>query len=359
MVIRASAGSGKTFRLVQEFLTCCLRANREDGVRQILAITFTKKAAQEMRTRIVEYVAEVAAGKGPMFDKLLETGEWKPEELQRSADALRSHMLHHYEDFSVMTIDSFVSRLVRVFARDLRLEDNFDVELSLDVMVEGTVDRLLARVGSGPEADVDVTALLQDFARNQVEDDSDLNLRGQLVKLAKLLAQERIEADLGQIQSDLWTPLRFRELQSRLRRERRAAEQEIAAAARDLLETIRRADLTDAFTKRGSVPGWLRNFAGRPGFKNGATEPVRRQFESEHFTVQNPRPAHRAGIEALLPELRAFWERYSAYYLDEAGGRNRLREALSRRVGLVGTMALLRQEMEAIFPRTRSCHAGV
>ena len=346
-VIRASAGSGKTFRLVEEYLKCCLRAPVEVGVRQVLAITFTKKAAQEMRTRIVEYVAEVAAGQGAMFDALLQGGEWTPEALQASAAALQAHMLHHYEDFSVMTIDSFVSRLVRVFARDLRLENDFEVELSLEVMVEGTVDRLLAQVGTGAGADADVTELLRAFARNQVEDDSDVNLRGQLVKLAKLLAQERIEADLGVLATDDWTPSRFHALQNTMRQERKRVEQAIREAAGKLRNRIEKEQAQKLFA-HGDLYRWVRGLAQQPSFSSVPAPRLQGQLDSGNFMNKHASAADRAKVDALKPEIEALHAMFASYYLGEAGRRNRLKESLGRRVGLVGTMAMLRQEMEAL-----------
>ena len=70
LIIRASAGSGKTFRLVQEYLMCCLGATEPDYFRRILAITFTRNAAMEMRERILSGIDEVAQGEGDFTRRL-------------------------------------------------------------------------------------------------------------------------------------------------------------------------------------------------------------------------------------------------------------------------------------------------
>jgi ATP-dependent helicase/nuclease subunit A len=88
LIVRASAGSGKTFRLVQEYLRCCLRTDDPTYFRKILAITFTNKAAQEMKDRVLREVQAVAEGEGVMFEKLQEVLEVAPEEMQRRAEQL-------------------------------------------------------------------------------------------------------------------------------------------------------------------------------------------------------------------------------------------------------------------------------
>ena len=115
-VVKASAGSGKTYRLVRDYLACCLWENNPHYFRHILAITFTNLAAQEMKERILSDVREVAEGRGSMHSSLLKIIPIAAEELERRARALGEAMMHRYEDFSVMTIDSFVNRLVRSFS---------------------------------------------------------------------------------------------------------------------------------------------------------------------------------------------------------------------------------------------------
>ena len=105
LIVRASAGSGKTFRLVQEYLRCCLRFDDPGYFRKILAITFTNKAAQEMKDRVLSDVREVAQGKGSMFEEMVAVLQLDPDEIQRRAEKLGQSILHRYEDFGVMTID--------------------------------------------------------------------------------------------------------------------------------------------------------------------------------------------------------------------------------------------------------------
>ena len=104
-IVRASAGSGKTFRLVQDYLTCCLRHDDPHYFRRILAITFTNKAAQEMKDRIMQDVVAVSLGEGAMWETLTTAPSdenaaahltFPPGEIQRRARMLSEAMLHHF-----------------------------------------------------------------------------------------------------------------------------------------------------------------------------------------------------------------------------------------------------------------------
>ena len=120
-------------------LACCLWENNPHYFKHILAITFTNLAAQEMKERILSDVREAAEGKGSMHGSLLEIIPIAPEELERRARALGEAMMHRYEDFSVMTIDSFVNRLVRSFSKDLQWEEDFQIEFDEEALPDEAI----------------------------------------------------------------------------------------------------------------------------------------------------------------------------------------------------------------------------
>ena len=104
-----------------------------------------------------------------MHESLLEIIPIAPEELERRARALGEAMMHRYEDFSVMTIDSFVNRLVRSFSKDLQWEEDFQIELDEEALLDEAISRLLSRVGRPEEKAL--TAMLEGFVRQQVEEE--------------------------------------------------------------------------------------------------------------------------------------------------------------------------------------------
>jgi len=135
-VYNASAGSGKTFTLVKEYLKILFSTSSNYQFKHILAVTFTNKAVGEMKARILETLEQ--------FSKLkLEKTETKPsmflaiaEELKMEHQTIRAKsitilntIMHNYAAFDISTIDGFNHRLIRTFAHDLKLPLNFEVEL--------------------------------------------------------------------------------------------------------------------------------------------------------------------------------------------------------------------------------------
>ena len=164
-VVRASAGSGKTYRLVSRYLACCLAVDDPRAFRHVLALTFTNKAAWEMKERILSDLAKVGSGKASesFVAELTYQTRHTANTVSARARALRATMLHRYGEMAVMTLDSFTNRLVKSFARDLALDQDYRIELDQDRIVDEAVGNLLDRIGTpGEEA---LTALLKGFAR--------------------------------------------------------------------------------------------------------------------------------------------------------------------------------------------------
>ena len=132
----AAAGSGKTFTLVKEYLKRILSSKNESYYKHLLAITFTNKAVAEMKQRIISNL--VLFSKHEFLDNPSEMGKSIATELDLTLQQINTqskkvikHVLHHYSYFSVETIDHFNHRIIRTFARDLKLSGNFDVDLDV------------------------------------------------------------------------------------------------------------------------------------------------------------------------------------------------------------------------------------
>jgi ATP-dependent exoDNAse (exonuclease V) beta subunit len=127
-VLRSSAGAGKTHALVKHYLGHCLGTTDHGAYRHVLALTFTNKAAAEMKERVVHYLEGLAQGGpfdgplGDVADHLQQQAGIDAAELARRAEVVLRHMLHHWSAVSISTIDAFTRRVVKPFARDLRLD---------------------------------------------------------------------------------------------------------------------------------------------------------------------------------------------------------------------------------------------
>ncbi len=152
LVLDASAGSGKTYTLVQHILMNALKHPKtEYAYQKILAITFTNNAADEMKTRLLEHLLAFSKLDKPwedtFFKPIWETLGLDAKELQCRAASTSKHMLHNYSTLNVGTIDQFTHRLVRTFTKDLNLDDNFEVRLDLDAMIAEALEDLYTSLG--------------------------------------------------------------------------------------------------------------------------------------------------------------------------------------------------------------------
>ncbi|NHE55993.1 UvrD-helicase domain-containing protein [Cyclobacterium plantarum] len=151
-IYKSSAGSGKTYTLTTSYLK--LAMEQPSAFRQVLAVTFTNKATQEMKERIIKELKRIKSGvdlSQQMDQDLLEKWDLKPHELSQKASEVLTGILHDYSAFSVSTIDSFFQRVIRAFAREIDLQAKFDVEMDLDAVMARLIDRLMLRVNDEPE----------------------------------------------------------------------------------------------------------------------------------------------------------------------------------------------------------------
>ncbi|MGD2003887.1 MAG: UvrD-helicase domain-containing protein [Flavobacteriales bacterium] len=182
LVLDASAGSGKTYSLVQHILMNALRpANMPGAYQKILAITFTNNAADEMKARLLKQLLEFSNEESPaenaFFKPIWEALDLSPEELQIRASAGAKHMLHNYSTLHVGTIDQFTHRLVRTFTRDLELDDNFEVRLDLDAMITEALDALYSSLGEQHELREALVALVRDRMNRDKNHNPDYDLK--------------------------------------------------------------------------------------------------------------------------------------------------------------------------------------
>lgn len=168
-IYSSSAGSGKTYTLTREYLKLALQPGNDSYYRHILAVTFTNAAAQEMKDRILGTLRAFAAGEEHPMIRDIVTEHYPDDdaltaerinELRQRASKLFTRILHGYSDFSVMTIDSFMSKLVGSFTDELGLPFGFETRLDSDLLAEA-IERLLSRIGlTGEET---LTSLLEHY----------------------------------------------------------------------------------------------------------------------------------------------------------------------------------------------------
>ena len=245
-IIKASAGSGKTFQLVLHYLSYALRIDNPGYYKHILAITFTTAAAAEMKHRVLSNLRAIADGsdKSAMSEKLQEMLSVSPETLRTRASAAYTHMLHHYSHLSILTIDSFTHRLVRSFAKDLQLNNDFNIELQPQNLQEKAVDRMLEFIGQ----DELLTRYLHRYSSGLLEDGKMWNPREALIKMAKEIFTEDGQAPLQKLEAVDLTAIQHEH--QTLRHKIKEHEKKTQESAQALYELLNQAGIT-----KEDIPG--------------------------------------------------------------------------------------------------------
>ncbi|WP_159517222.1 UvrD-helicase domain-containing protein [Sunxiuqinia indica] len=188
-VYKASAGSGKTFRLALEYLKIAL-AN-EWNYKNILAVTFTNKATTEMKERVIEelYVLskERPSAYLPLLMEEMKLGE---VEIADRARICLKRILHDYSRFSISTIDSFFQRVIKSFNRELGINTAYQVDLEDNLILEEAVDELLLSIEENPE----LLEWLKKFANEKIREGGGWNLKNDILKLGVQIYNETFKA---------------------------------------------------------------------------------------------------------------------------------------------------------------------
>ena len=193
LVYKSSAGSGKTYTLMLVYLKIVLKD--PSRFRNILAITFTNKAANEIKQRVLGYLKLVAAADEtnlpPKDENLINTLKESTglgfAELKKNADLALTLILHNYSDFAVSTIDSFVHKVIRAFAFDLKLSLSFEVEMDSKMLLSLAVEDMLRSVGN----DKALTEILVNFIQQKAEEDESWQIDRLLTSFAANLFDEQ------------------------------------------------------------------------------------------------------------------------------------------------------------------------
>lgn len=201
ILYKSSAGSGKTYTLTLEYLKLALQSPRS-AFKQILAVTFTNKATQEMKERILTVLERLSKEIRPqefLDQELMQALDLNPAQLQARARETLLHILHGYGYFAVSTIDSFFQRVIRSFAREMDLQAKFDLEMDTDAVLDRLVDRVVEKVS----IDRNLRAWLIGYAEEQIENEKSWDIRGGIKGLGREIFQERFKAFRGLFQESV------------------------------------------------------------------------------------------------------------------------------------------------------------
>jgi ATP-dependent exoDNAse (exonuclease V) beta subunit len=317
----ASAGSGKTYTLTIEYIKMALCEVETKGYfRRILAVTFTIKAAEEMRQRILHFLAglsdypkfehtsiteqpNVVAILEKVQSELAEDGiHLSYEELAlRSATTLQQ-ILQDYGLFSVMTIDSFVQRLSASFVDELNLPTQYEVLLDSNGLIHELINQLLEQVNS--TGDQELSELILSFANQEIAEGRNWNrMRENLHSFLKITLEEKflaIEPQLAPFQTS-----DFLRLENQLRQTMEQMVKEVKEIAHSFLETISSIGVEDSMYFQGAKGpiGIMKSIYAKPEVADKPYSYLRSAIENNTWTSSKASTADKFLIESHSADL--------------------------------------------------------
>ncbi len=258
-IYSASAGSGKTYTLTKEYLKIILSTPRSFG--NILALTFTNKAVGEMKHRILSSLSEFGntfnddEANALFLEVKRELGLNMDTLRKRSKDTLKE-ILHNYAFFDISTIDKFTHRLIRTFAKDLKIPQNFEVVLDNELLLNEAVSRLLLKAGHDPL----MTKVLIQFAFEKIDDDKSWDIALDLQKIGKLLFNENHAVHLDKLRGK--GVMEFLELQKLLQAHIKKNAEKIVDKAKEVLNLLENNNLEFGDFTGGYFPKYVQKISG-------------------------------------------------------------------------------------------------
>jgi ATP-dependent exoDNAse (exonuclease V) beta subunit len=292
----ASAGSGKTYALVKEYLKIILVAKKNDAYRNILAITFTNKAVHEMKSRIVGSLSEFA--KENPSDKAQDLMQHLAIETQLSIIQIKTksqqiikHIIHNYAAFDISTIDKFTHRVIRAFAHDLDLQINFEVTLDTENLLIEAVDAIIAQAGE----DETLTKLLIDFTMEKTDDDKSWDISREILETGRLVLNENNRNEINHFQDK--TIFEFVEIKNKLAEAYKVLETENAELAESALQLIEKNGIDNKSFSGFYFPKHLQSI------QEGKFNPKNKTYHEQEDIKINKTAKDGALIESIIPEL--------------------------------------------------------
>ncbi len=292
----ASAGSGKTYALVKEYLKIILVAPKNDAYRNILAITFTNKAVHEMKSRIVgnlsEFAKDIPSQKSQdLMQDLAKETELSIIQIKTKSQQIIKHIIHNYAAFDISTIDKFTHKVIRAFAHDLGLPMTFEVTLDTENLLVEAVDAIISQAGE----DETLTKLLIDFTMEKTDDDKSWDISREILETGRLVLNENNRNEITHFQNK--SIAEFVEIKKKLAEAYKVLEKENTALAENALLLIEKNGIDEKSFSGGYFPKHLISI------QEGKFNPKNKTYHEFGDVKINKTAKDSAIIENIIPEL--------------------------------------------------------
>ena len=362
-IYRSSAGSGKTFTLAKEYLKLALLAPAEGGefmpsyYKKILAVTFTNDAANEMKERIMGYLAGFATeqhydeGMKKALIQEITTDypqlSFTEEEFFRRAKAIHEHLLHNYSDFSVSTIDSFNHRIVQSFKKDLQLPYSFDIELDTTELREEVSARLQSQVEDGK--DHALNHLMVEFALNKADEGKSWFISKDFEDFAHNLFDEERHAMIEQLGK--LSPKDFKEAKNKVFNYLKEVEESVQQKAQQAVALVKQHQIEHKsfyYGNKGIGKYFEKLAAGKePFYKVIPNSYVWKAIEENKWTAGKADATQKTAIEFISGDLAGFFEAIEDIKEKELSNYI-IAHSLKKNIYLLATITELSRHLEVL-----------
>ena len=234
-IYKASAGSGKTFTLSVEYIKLLIKDPQ--SYRSTLAVTFTNKATEEMKLRILSQlygIWKLLPDSKSYIDKIKEDLDVTEEYMSERAGIALHNIVHNYSYFRIETIDSFFQSVLRNLARELDLTANLRIELNDYQIERNAVDELINSLDENSE----LLTWIMEYIRENMDDDKDWNVIGNIKRFGENIFREYYKTNSKKLNERLLEEGFFKQYTTKLRQMRNEAEVEIQNEAAQFFDAL-------------------------------------------------------------------------------------------------------------------------
>jgi ATP-dependent exoDNAse (exonuclease V) beta subunit len=305
-IFKSSAGSGKTHTLVSEYLGLTLKDPSK--FKNILAITFTNKAAGEMKERIIESLKEFAEGntKNALGEELKNKNGFNDDYLVNTSRILLSRIIHNFDDLNVSTIDSFVHKIIKTFSQDVDLPSDFDVVIDMDDIIPEITENIYNKLDYNENKTF--TNFMINFVNSLTDDEQFYDPQQHLVNFIKKHTEEENFRQIKKIENI--TLEKFNETIGKLNKKLSELKKEIIEASKRAVQLFEKNGLTiNDFSNKGSgIGAYLTRHAYGLDDSKFFNKNAEKAVENNSWYTKSTPSAIATAIDSIVPQLKEIYE---------------------------------------------------
>lgn len=340
-IMKASAGSGKTFTLTLKYIKLLLgvkdeasgkyrlaKEEKREYHRHILAVTFTNKATEEMKERIIKELSVLAGHvdglSSPYMELLCEHFGETPDAICKAASRVLGELLFDYTNFNVSTIDSFFQIILRTFAYELDMPYDYNIELNDKYAMQVGIRDFLASLRHNVLKDNPIVGWLKSYVQEKINDGSGWNIfssisapqsstSDDLFKFAAIINTEKFRSVSADVAEYFSEDGRVGKLQVLVDRYLGRLRESIISRAKEVQRVVNERSLSDLLKKDG-LAARIDKFAGGDTIEKDSKANVLKFLSNPDSLLKKGDKKNRALRDGAIAEIEPIINAISADY---------------------------------------------